>query len=89
MADRLPLWSHDCPKALPRSHTAAPAFPGSALWSPFTRDWRNTVGNLIESLWLKTAYLGPQSTGICAKQQRGTVSSNSSNSRFQAVLFKQ
>ena len=31
------------------------------------RGWRNTVGSLIESAWLKKTYRGPQSTGMCIK----------------------
>ena len=39
------------------------------------RDWRNTIGNLIESVWLNKDYHGPRFTGICAKH-RGAVSLN-------------
>ena len=46
----------------------------SALSEPFLyasmRGWRNTVGNLIEALWLKKTYHGLQITGICAKHTR-------------------
>ena len=46
------------------------------------RGRQSTVGNLIEIRWLSKTYHGPQLTGICVEQKRGTISSNS---RSQAV----
>ena len=47
--------------------------------------WRNTVGSLVEFLWLKEACHGPQFYWHMRERPRGTVSSNS---RFQTVLFQ-
>ena len=63
--------------------------PQSTVPSPpsYYERLRSTVGSLIEFVWLKQkAYHGPQLTGICVKQQRGTLSSNS---RCQTVLRQQ
>ena len=35
------------------------------------RGWRNTVGNLIDLLWLKEAYHGPQFTGTGVNNRGG------------------
>ena len=37
--------------------------------TPCLGDWRNTVGNLIEFVWLKKAYHSPQFTGICGENR--------------------
>ena len=51
------------------------------------RGWRNTVGHLIESVWLKQACHWPRLIYRYVREaQRGTLSSNS---RFQAVLIQQ
>ena len=50
------------------------------------RGWRNTVGNLIELLWLCKTYYRLQFTGICVTNRGGKVSSNS---RSQTVPVKQ
>ena len=41
----------------------------SSTSSACSRGWRNTVGSLIETSWLKRNYYGPQFTGICAKSR--------------------
>ena len=51
------------------------------------RGWRNTVGDLIETLWLKHITLSRALLYWYVREtQRGTVSSNS---RFQPVLCQQ
>ena len=38
---------------------------------PISRGWRNTVGNLIEIVWLNKTCHGPQFTAICGKNNEG------------------
>ena len=37
--------------------------------SAMLRDWRNTVGNLIEYFWTPTSYHGPQFAGVCVERR--------------------
>ena len=53
---------------------------------PTWRGWRNTVGSLIEILWLKRTNYRPQCTGNMRGKRRGTVSSHP---RFQTALCQQ
>ena len=50
------------------------------------RGWQNTVGSLIEFVWLKQIYHGPQLAGMCVNNREGMVSSNL---RFQTALYQQ
>ena len=53
----------------------------------FLEGWRNTAWQLIDIIWLKTTYLGPQLTGICVTTQRRTVSSNSRSPTAQVQQY--
>ena len=51
----------------------------------FVRGWRNTVGNLIESSWLKNKHIAALEF-ICTCVKAGGVGTVSSSSRFQTVF---
>ena len=63
------------------SHAAARSRKGQHL-----RGWPNTVGNLIEIVWVNKNLSRASSYQYVHETQRGTASSHS---RFQTVLFQQ